>query len=222
MPYPPTVPPTGRTNATPQADNHPSDHNAISTALTDIINELGADPSLAYATVMARLAAMDATTAAVNASAAAAQAAANAAQGTADAAYARAQQAENDARARQPQIFEGGSPNAFGLPASTWSAFNVGPNFTIPYSCQMLVAVAAGVSCADGEVFLNFGIDGGGPLNPVSGHGIIHDGGSLWLSCAYGVQLGAGAHTVQVLGNTSGSGGSLRYPSTYAITLYTT
>lgn len=56
MAYPPTVPPTGRTNATAQADNHPSDHNAISAALTDIINELGADPSSAsFATVQARL-----------------------------------------------------------------------------------------------------------------------------------------------------------------------
>jgi hypothetical protein len=60
VPYPPTVPPTGRVNATPQVDNHPSDHNTISTALTDIINELGPDPSGTYPTVQARLAELQA------------------------------------------------------------------------------------------------------------------------------------------------------------------
>ena len=40
MAYPPPVPPTGRVNATPQVDNHPSDHNVISTALTEIINHI--------------------------------------------------------------------------------------------------------------------------------------------------------------------------------------
>jgi hypothetical protein len=70
MPYPPTVPPSNRTDPTPQATNHPSDHNALSKALTDIINELGADPSSAgYATVQARLdalkASLDANTAAI-------------------------------------------------------------------------------------------------------------------------------------------------------------
>jgi hypothetical protein len=54
VPYPPTVPPTGRVNATPQVDLHPSDHNQISTALTDIVNELGGNPSGASATVEAR------------------------------------------------------------------------------------------------------------------------------------------------------------------------
>jgi len=45
MAYPPAVPPNTRTNATPEVDNHPSDHNGISNALTDIINELGTNPS---------------------------------------------------------------------------------------------------------------------------------------------------------------------------------
>jgi hypothetical protein len=40
MPYPPVIPPATRTNATPQLDTHPSDHNAISQALTDIVAQL--------------------------------------------------------------------------------------------------------------------------------------------------------------------------------------
>lgn len=40
MPYPPTVPPASRSNATVQADNHPSDHDLISVALTEIINHI--------------------------------------------------------------------------------------------------------------------------------------------------------------------------------------
>jgi hypothetical protein len=38
MPYPPPVPPATRTNATPDVDNHPSDHNMLSQALTEILN----------------------------------------------------------------------------------------------------------------------------------------------------------------------------------------
>jgi len=61
MAYPPAVPPATRNNATPQHDNHPGDHNGISAALTDIINELGDDPSSAsYPTVQARLEALKA------------------------------------------------------------------------------------------------------------------------------------------------------------------
>jgi hypothetical protein len=37
MPWPPVIPPATRANATPQLDAHPSDHNAISLALTDIV-----------------------------------------------------------------------------------------------------------------------------------------------------------------------------------------
>ena len=60
MPYPPSVPPNSRTNLTAQDTAHPSDHNTIANALTDIINELGSDPSGAAATVQARIAAIEA------------------------------------------------------------------------------------------------------------------------------------------------------------------
>ncbi|MET0578005.1 MAG: hypothetical protein ABW122_05060 [Ilumatobacteraceae bacterium] len=59
MAYPPTIPPATRVNATPQVDNHPSDHNTISTALTDIINELGANPSGIFPTVGDRITNLD-------------------------------------------------------------------------------------------------------------------------------------------------------------------
>lgn len=42
MPYPPPVPPNTRTNATPMVDNHTFDHNAISDALTEILNHVAA------------------------------------------------------------------------------------------------------------------------------------------------------------------------------------
>lgn len=45
MAYPPPTPPPTRANNTPQADNHPSDHNTIALALEDIITELGLNPS---------------------------------------------------------------------------------------------------------------------------------------------------------------------------------
>lgn len=51
MAYPPVVPPATRTNATPQADNHPADHNGISAALTDIVNVLGPNPAQGYSNV---------------------------------------------------------------------------------------------------------------------------------------------------------------------------
>jgi hypothetical protein len=60
VPYPPSVPPNTRANLTSQDTAHPSDHNTIANALTDIINELGADPSGAAATVQARIAAIEA------------------------------------------------------------------------------------------------------------------------------------------------------------------
>jgi microcystin-dependent protein len=59
MAYPPTIPPATRTNNTPQVDDHPDDHNAISAALTDIVNELGADPKGDYASLTAYLAILD-------------------------------------------------------------------------------------------------------------------------------------------------------------------
>lgn len=55
MSYPPSVPPNTRTDATPLPTNHAADHNTISDALTDIINELGSDPSGAAASLTARL-----------------------------------------------------------------------------------------------------------------------------------------------------------------------
>ena len=55
MAYPPTPPPDDRLNTTPQVTNHPSDHNLLSENIADIVNELGANPSGAAATVEARL-----------------------------------------------------------------------------------------------------------------------------------------------------------------------
>ena len=53
MPWPPIIPPNTRQNVTPELDNHPSDHNLISNALTDIAARLGAggNSELAYAEV---------------------------------------------------------------------------------------------------------------------------------------------------------------------------
>lgn len=59
MAYPPTVPPNSRLDTTPLATNHISDHNAISNALTDIINELGSAPKGAAASLTALLAEID-------------------------------------------------------------------------------------------------------------------------------------------------------------------
>jgi hypothetical protein len=58
MAYPPAVPVATRTNTTPQVDNHPGDHNGISGALTDIINELGTGPKGTYPSLTQRLAAV--------------------------------------------------------------------------------------------------------------------------------------------------------------------
>lgn len=44
MAYPPGTLPTGRTNATPQQDNHPADHNTVNQAVNDIVGRLGANP----------------------------------------------------------------------------------------------------------------------------------------------------------------------------------
>jgi microcystin-dependent protein len=55
MAYPPSPPPADRLNTTPQVTNHPGDHNLISENVTDIVNELGANPSGTEATVEARL-----------------------------------------------------------------------------------------------------------------------------------------------------------------------
>ncbi len=42
MAYPPTIPPDNRDNTTAQQDNHASDHNVASNALTDIVSEIDA------------------------------------------------------------------------------------------------------------------------------------------------------------------------------------
>src|SRR5215203_5099250 len=42
MAWPPVIPPATRANSTAQLDAHPSDHNAISTALTDIVARINA------------------------------------------------------------------------------------------------------------------------------------------------------------------------------------
>ena len=54
MAYPPSVPPADRLDTTPLPTNHHDDHNDISLALTDIINELGSAPKGSAASVTAR------------------------------------------------------------------------------------------------------------------------------------------------------------------------
>ena len=55
MAYPPVPPPNDRLNTTPMVDNHPSDHNVLSDAITDINNELGNNPQGTFANVEERL-----------------------------------------------------------------------------------------------------------------------------------------------------------------------
>lgn len=55
MAYPPPPPVNTRADATGLTTNHPADHNAISNALTDILNELGTAPKGSSASVTARL-----------------------------------------------------------------------------------------------------------------------------------------------------------------------
>lgn len=59
MPYPPTPPPNTRADNTPLPTNHADDHNDISNALTDIINELGSNPKGDAADLTALLALID-------------------------------------------------------------------------------------------------------------------------------------------------------------------
>jgi microcystin-dependent protein len=58
MAYPPTVPPNSRANGTATFDDHPSDHNALADALTDLINELGSGPKGGSTDLTVRLAAL--------------------------------------------------------------------------------------------------------------------------------------------------------------------
>jgi microcystin-dependent protein len=55
MSYPPTPPPNNRLNTTPQVTNHPDDHNRLSDNISDIVNELGSNPSGDSATLESRL-----------------------------------------------------------------------------------------------------------------------------------------------------------------------
>lgn len=55
MAYPPEVPPHTRSNTDPMVNNHPTDHNLISYALTDVLNELGGNPSGDHNNVTDRL-----------------------------------------------------------------------------------------------------------------------------------------------------------------------
>jgi len=56
MAYPPATLPTNRTNATPQQDVHPADHNTTNVAINDIVAELGPNPSGQFPTVSAQFA----------------------------------------------------------------------------------------------------------------------------------------------------------------------
>jgi hypothetical protein len=56
MAYPPTLPPDTRTNTTPQANNHPTDHNQIVDAIQSLINVLGSNPAGGAADLTTRLA----------------------------------------------------------------------------------------------------------------------------------------------------------------------
>lgn len=51
------ISPAGKTNATPQLDDHPNHHNLLADAIEKIERELGVNPSGAYADVAAALAA---------------------------------------------------------------------------------------------------------------------------------------------------------------------
>lgn len=55
MPYPPPVLPINRTNADPQQDTHPNDHNALALAVNDITTELGPNPGGIFANLSDRL-----------------------------------------------------------------------------------------------------------------------------------------------------------------------
>ena len=126
----------------------------------------------------------------------------------------------NNLLTRQPQVWSAGNGSAFGLPANTWTDFSVGPNWSTTYTAQHLITVGASVGCADGEVFLNFKVDGSGYVSPVSAQATCKNQ-NLWLTLAYSIVLGAGSHTLHVGGNTSGSGGSIRSFVTNVQSLFT-
>jgi hypothetical protein len=55
MSYPPSVPSGARINTTPQVNLHPADHLSIHAALSDIINEMGSNPSADFTDITSRL-----------------------------------------------------------------------------------------------------------------------------------------------------------------------
>lgn len=59
MAWPPPALATNRSNATPQQDAHPQDHNAIAQAMNDLVAELGPDPSGGAANLTTKLATLD-------------------------------------------------------------------------------------------------------------------------------------------------------------------
>lgn len=61
MAYPPQTPPPTRAEETLQAGNHPQDHNLLAAAIADVVAELGANPSGAYASLDDRLIAVAAS-----------------------------------------------------------------------------------------------------------------------------------------------------------------
>lgn len=65
MPYPPGPLDAVKTNATPTKDDHAPHHNALATAINDVVTILGAAPEGGEADVTARLAAVDVLTAAL-------------------------------------------------------------------------------------------------------------------------------------------------------------
>ncbi|HKV67679.1 MAG TPA: hypothetical protein VJN72_06285 [Gaiellales bacterium] len=56
MAYPPAALPVNRTNATPQTNTHPNDHNLIGQAINDVVGKLGTNPSGQLADVTTRFA----------------------------------------------------------------------------------------------------------------------------------------------------------------------
>ena len=63
MAYPPSDPANNKTDATETVTDHPAHHNALASAVIDIVDELGASPKGGAADLTARLTALDTTVA---------------------------------------------------------------------------------------------------------------------------------------------------------------
>lgn len=59
MAYPPNTLSTDKTDVTGINGDHPSHHNALATAINDVVTELGTDPSGTFTNVTLRLTAFD-------------------------------------------------------------------------------------------------------------------------------------------------------------------